>query len=322
MQPILSISSPVAGMVYVNGRFAGEASAEAPLLVPVSAWGALYLEFRPLEAGWLPMARRLTLSAGRILAGGLEKDVYAVEWPGGVAEAEFVPPKSAVPTRRQTRFAQGIGFALLEGEQTLLEVRDLQIPLPDGAGMPELICGDGWLLFCGGAEDSRYLAAVTEDGTRLLGVITAAQIEPEDGFVRAIVPYGDVVGHARLETWRVSKDALVCEASENIWENGVPDWPQTAQSAVLAALQAAFLQLDGEAEGYLAPRFGGIGPLRDVIRDFSACTPLKYPLADGRAAVGLLHPLAPNFVRVVPLYYRAVPGGGLQGPWRIEALEF
>ena len=322
MQPILSITSPVVGMMYLNGRFAGECSAGAPLIVPVCAWGALYLEFRPLEAGWLPMARRLTLSDGRVLAQGLARDVCAVEWPGGVTEAELVPGKSACHARRQTRFDQGVGFALAEGEQAQLEVFGLQIPLPGGARLPEMIRQGERLYFMGEADAGRYLAAVTGDGKRILGVITGAKIEPDGDVVRAIVPKGDLVGHAQLETWRATEAALVRETCENIWENGAPRWPQTAEEAAIAALEAAFDGLDGEAEGYLAPQSGGIARLRDCIRDFSGCAALKYPLADGRAAVGLLHAVTPNFARVVPLYYRAAPIGGAQGIWRIESLEF
>ena len=322
MQPILSISAPAAGMVYINGRFAGEASAEAPLVMPVCAWGALYLEFRPLETGWASFARRLTLSDGRVLAQGLARDIYAVEWPGGVTEAELVPPRNVFPAHRQVRFDQGVSFALIEDEQPRLEVFGLQIPLPEGAQLPELIRRDEQFFFVGDADSGRYLAAVSGSGPRLLGVITGAKIEVEGGLVRVIVPQGDLVGHAQLETWRATENALVREECESIWESGAPRWPQTAEESAIAALEAAFAGRDSETEGYLAPQFGGILRLRDCIRDFSGCTALKYPLADGRAAVGLLHSLAPNFAHVVPLYYRAAMTGGAQGPWQIESLEF
>ena len=48
---------------------------------------------------------------------------------------------------------------------------------------------------------------------------------------------------------------------------------------------------------------------------------MRYALSDGRPAVALLKREAPNLARAVPLYYRAVPAAGSQGPWQIAALE-
>lgn len=322
MQPILSITAPVAGMVCVNGRFAGEASAQEPLLLPVSAWGALYIEFQPLEEGWQGFARRLTISDGRIVAQGLARDVYVVEWPGAVSEVELAPPRAQMAERRQLCLEQGIAYALLEGAQTQLELGALRVPLPDGAGLPKLRVRDEQLLFLGETADGgEYLAAVSADGKRVGGVLSAAHIELEEAVVHAVFRQEDLVGHARLEVWRL-EESLALESVEPAWADGAPHWPESAENTVLAALQAAFLGLDGEAEGYLAPKFAGSGLIRARMRGFNGCTALKYALPDARNAVGLLRAEAPNFARVTPLYYRASPMGGPQGAWRIESLEF
>ena len=63
MQPTIVCTAPVAGMIYINGRFAGEASRERPLFAPVSPCGATYLEYRPLT-GSGALARRCVFSGG------------------------------------------------------------------------------------------------------------------------------------------------------------------------------------------------------------------------------------------------------------------
>ena len=50
MQPTIICTAPTEGMICLNGRFAGEVSKERPLFAPVSPFGALYIEYRPLTA--------------------------------------------------------------------------------------------------------------------------------------------------------------------------------------------------------------------------------------------------------------------------------
>ena len=322
MQPILSIAAPVAGILALNGRFVGEVRPQEPLVLPVSAWGPLYLDFRPLEPPWQPIARRLTLSAGRVLAQGLAEDVFAVEWPGGVTEIEFSPARgeAALPVRRLSE--QGVSYALAEGPSPALEIGALRIDLPPGALPPELQKRDGQLLFLGGTlEGARYLVGISADAGRQTGFISAARIDISGALVHAVVHEEDIAGHARLETWRIADGALIREGVESAWADGAPHWPQTAQDTMLAALQAAFLGLSGEADGYLAPQLAGGGLLERCVEGYNACAALKYGLPDARGSVGLLRAEAPNCARVFPLYYRAAPMGGMQGPWRIEAVE-
>lgn len=93
MHPIAMISSPVEGLLTVNGRLAGSISADAPLALPVSPFGALYLQFHPFQDEFRPMARRVVFSAGKIVETSLEgqSGLYAVEWPGGAVELELIP---------------------------------------------------------------------------------------------------------------------------------------------------------------------------------------------------------------------------------------
>ncbi|MBR1822242.1 MAG: hypothetical protein IJ769_11565, partial [Clostridia bacterium] len=91
MQPTIICTAPAPGMVYINGRFAGEASAERALYLPVAPSGAAYLEYRPLTGAGLPLARRCVFSGGRPLADSLADaaGLSCVAWPGGALEAEF-----------------------------------------------------------------------------------------------------------------------------------------------------------------------------------------------------------------------------------------
>lgn len=323
MQPVLLISAPVAGILYVNGRFVGEIESEKPMVLPVTAWGALYLEFRALEAGWQDLARRLTLSGGTVMSQGLARDLFVIAWPGGVTEVEMSPQRASVAERRQMNYEQGITYALCEGAETYLEVEKVRCVLPEGAKIPQMIRWGNALLFMGEARaDGRYLAVVSSDGTRLLGLLQAQQIELDGNMIRAITRQTDVVGHAKLETWRLDGDALVLEGGEPAWAHGAPRWPGSAQDAALAALQATFLGLDAEADGYLVPNLAGKGLVRSKVEGFDGCAELKFAMPDARNAVGLLKTESPNCARVTPLYYAASPMGGMQGAWRISSLEF
>ena len=68
MQPTVIVHVPAAGMICLNGRFAGESTPQRPLFAPVCPSGALYIEYRPLEGDCDAMARRLVLSGGEPLA--------------------------------------------------------------------------------------------------------------------------------------------------------------------------------------------------------------------------------------------------------------
>ena len=89
MQPVLVVRSSIPGVVYINGRFAGEAD----VMLPVGVRGAVYVELRPMAQGYLPMARRIALSNGVAVPGSMEGQagVYLVQWPGNVLDMELWP---------------------------------------------------------------------------------------------------------------------------------------------------------------------------------------------------------------------------------------
>lgn len=93
MQPICVFRSDTAGLVYLNGRFAGEIGGNVRLSAPVSPQGALIIEFRPTIPGVLPMATRIAFSSGKPVAESLAKEtrLKAVYWPCGALDMDLFP---------------------------------------------------------------------------------------------------------------------------------------------------------------------------------------------------------------------------------------
>ncbi len=321
MQPTLICTARVPGMICLNGRFAGEASQARPLIAPVSPGGAVYLEYRPLSGEGRALARRMVLSGGAPLAQSLEDatGVSCVAWPGGALEVEFAP----VETSAEPVLLDGAAGSMRRGEDTALLLNGLTIPMPDGALAPRVLRQGGATLLLGDvAGGGQYLAALSADMTALLGAFAAEAIEPADGgLFSAVVDLGDRVGHGRLEQWLVDASGLSRVSSESAWSHGAPRWPDTAEGAMIAAVEAMLAGLPGECAGYLTPALAAETPLRDVAEVCDLCVPMRYGVPDARPCVGLLKAENDHLARVRPLYYRAEPSGGPQGPWQIASVS-
>ena len=321
LQPTIICTSPVPGMLYLNGRFAGEVSRQCPLCAPVSPWGPAYLEYRPLAGPWAGIARRCVFSGGAPLADSLaEADgLYGVAWPGGALELEFRPFGES----REDFALEGIPCAMLRGEETALALNGLEIPLPEGAEPPRLLRLPGAAALLGDIEGGgQYLAALAGDMSAAFGTIEAERIEPAGGgLFTAIVALGDRVGHGRLEQWLVDGNGLNRASSESVWASGAPRWPQTAEEAMIAAVEAALAGLHAEAEGYMTPALAAGQPLREVGAICDVCAPMKYGAPGPLPGVALLRAENGHLATARPLYYRAEEGGGAQGPWRITRIE-
>ena len=138
MQPTLILHAPKPGLIYINGRFAGEAGPDDPLLRPVTPRGAVYLEYRPLSGDCHSMARKLVFSGGEPLLPSAEEaeNVDIVLWPGGEIEVELSPP----PPRGEPKpfHTNGRSFMLDADGRLLCEGRTLGA-LPPGAEVPDFI---------------------------------------------------------------------------------------------------------------------------------------------------------------------------------------
>ena len=320
MQPTIICLVPAAGMIYLNGRFAGEAAPERPLFAPVCPSGALYVEYRPLEGDWDGLARRLVLSGGAPLAQSLAEaeGLRCVAWPGGALELAFAPGRRTV----ERFLLDGLPCAITRGPATALELNGVPVSLPEGAGVPTLLRLDGAAALLGETEGGgRYLAALAADLSAQTGLVTADAIEPADGgLFSAFAALGDTVGHARLEQWLVDGDGPRCVSCESAWAEGGPRWPDTAEGAMIAAVEAALADLPGEAEGYLSPALAEKRPLARVAEACDLCVPMKYPAPDPRRCVALVKQLNPRLASVRPLCYRAEPTETPQGKWMVTEI--
>lgn len=319
MQPTIICTAPGAGVVYVNGRFAGEASRERPLFAPVSPCGAVYLEYRPLglEGG---LATKLVFSGGMPLEESLSDSdgVCAVAWPGGALEVEFALHRAST----ECFIVDGMACALTRGAETCLTLNGLRVSLPDRASRPELIRVDGAAALMGEVDGGgQYLAALTADMTAQTGLLTAARIDlPDGGLISAIADLGDSVGHGRLEQWLLDANGLNCVSAQSVWSEGAPRWPATAEATMIAAVEAVLAGQDAEAAGYMSPALAQAAPLDAISAVCDLCVPMRYGVPDPRPCVGLVQTKSDRFAAVRPLYYAASQTGGRQGPWRIDGI--
>lgn len=316
---MLIVSSDVPGALYLNGRFAGELTGEDELALPVAPRGPLFLEHRPLVAGYLPMARRLTLSGGRPVALSDAEGVEVAAWPGGALEVLLTPEPRAA-WGRVVYDENGIIIEMAGGRLNVVSGGARKsYPLPEGAFAPEVVRLPGAVCLTGACDGGKYLIALG-DGieTPLLSASGREASVTPDGEARALEDLDDVVGHARLTRWALSDGRFTKVSVEHFWTRGAPKWPETPEDAALAALQAARLNLPDEARAYLAPG-ASLGALEAAAASAGA-VPLKYPLSDGRPAVGLTEIAGDWLATIRPVYYHASPLGGPQGIWRLDQL--
>lgn len=319
LQPLMVISSDVPGALYLNGRYAGELAAEAEAALPVAPRGPLLIEHRPLVSGYLPMARRLTLSGGRPISLSDAEGVEVAAWPGGALEMLLTPEPSHAQGR--TVYDENGLSIMMEGGRLMALKGGARrsYALPEGAAMPEVVRLPGALCMTGGCNAGAYLIALGDDIENPLISTSGreASVTP-GGEVKALEDMDDVVGHAKLTHWTLSDGQFVPVSVEHFWTHGAPEWPVTPEGAALAALQAARLGLMDEARAYLAP--GATSDALEQAAVSAGALPLKYPLADGRPAVGILDMTGEWLASIRPVFYHASPLGGPQGVWRLDRL--
>lgn len=322
MQPILAVSSNHPGILYINGHFAGEVCPDAPLIRPVSSRGALYLDYRPLSTACLSLARKLVFSGGVPLAESVEaaENLNIILWPGGVTEVE-ISPKDAHASPQQFQL-NGHNFTL--DRETLRLTCDSHhlCTLPEGAEVPELHSMSFGAMLMGRCSGGKYLL-VTDAGFRnQTGFLMASQIDIEpDGLIRAVASPSDLVGHATLESWRLTPEGLMLVSAEPALAEGAPRWPKTPEETARATVEAALAGLDSEMECYLSPAFRSHMPLAGIREKCDLCVEMKYALPDSRPCVGLLRLEGTRLGQVTPLYFRASPSGNAQIPYQIEEME-
>lgn len=324
MMPTLLISAVYPGILYINGHFAGELSADAPLIRPSASHGALLLDYRPMDDDYRPMVRRLVFSGGIPLAESVEaaQGIHCVIWPGGIVEIE-ISPEEYLPLRRVFS-RSGFSFLLEGGREPKLQCEGRPLcTLPEGAEIPELHSLRDGIALLGTCTGGMYLATCDSRLRAVSGFLRAKEIAlQEDGRICALVAPGDLVGHAAREEWQLTPAGLQLLSSQCSWEQGAPRWPRTPEETAIAAVEAATAGLEDEAEGYMLPRLRGQYPLRGIAERCDLCVKLKYAAPEGTPCIGLLRLEGENLARVEALRFRAVPSDRQEFPWQLEALDF
>lgn len=308
MLSTLSITAPAPGMLRLNGRFAGEVG-ELPLVLPVAARGALYLEYTPLDDGWQPMARRLVLSGGKPLQ--LPEGMFGLLWADGLIELELSPRRN--PTAEVCSLSlAGVPCRFCTGEENRLEFGALTLNLPERAEPPEAFRTEQGLILLGDWDGGQYALTLSPDLARQTGSLHADQIERESDLVlRAVDDRRDIAGRAELRRWQVSERGLQPLSSEEIWLDGAPRTPTTPEETARFVAEALLLNHPGEAEPFLAPPLLGQLP---SLSGFEDCIPMR----SGVDGVGLLRRESDHLASVAPLHYRAEP---FSGSWRLTELR-
>lgn len=318
MQPTIVFTAPAPGMIFLNGQFSGEAGPERALMAPVSPYGALYAEYRPLTGEYSAVAFKCVLSGGRLMPDSITgtKGIFAIQWPDNILEIEINTPETQVE-----HFTLGSVMCTLErGSETVLIAGNLHIVLPDKALRPQFARLRNFPVLKGDTEDGRqYLVSLTPDMSRQTGFLSANRIDTGDSdILHAMISANDIVGHGRLEQWMVDPTGLQRLSSEPTWTNGSPQWPATAEKTMLAAVEAALEGLTDEADNYFVPVLASTSPLNAVSDVCDLCLPMKYAFPESRPCIGLLHMENDCCAVIKPLYYHAQMAGGAQGPWSID----
>lgn len=317
MQPTLVFSAPVDGLVYINGRLAGETRQDLPLMAPAAPFGPVFWEFRPFSLRHLPMAGKIVLSGGAPLGDSLTEGVFAICWPGSITEIELSPLPLPDCSRETLRLG-GHTCRFFRGRSVQLEIGGVTAALPENAEPPEMHRIGGCIALTGCAGEGRYLLLLSGDASRQTGFLLADRIDFESPeFVSAVHDRGDFAGHRTLERWRIDADGLTLVLRENRWTDGLPRRPATPEETVRAAAEAALLGRFEEAESYFHPSASPSLRPEDIPGLGDLCLPVKYALPGGSAAAALLHAETDCFAKIVPLYCRAERLGG---EWRLTDL--
>lgn len=307
MQPTTVITSPAAGLAYINGRLAGELAPESPIIMPITPNGTVYIELIPFGRIFRSCAYRLPVKNGMPDTGNTDNTMKLMLYPNGVIEISLRPPKAFTADSEFT-VIEGIPVTLQCGEASLLKAGNGAVALPEGASLPTShVTLNGNELYSGSIPGGRYLAVFDKDTLAPKGSITADSITAENSTVRTETALNDTAGHIRTDVYSIDTGGLSLVSSQTDLPS--PKNPTTAEEAAIATMEALLLGLNEEARQYTA---GGIAAITEGI---DTVIPLKYAIPTQLPAIGLVRRLGENCASVEPLYYKAQLSD--DGRWKI-----
>jgi len=283
MHPVLIVEA-APGIVYVNGRYAGETGGP---VTPLLRDGVCFVEYHQFDKWGAGLAFRLVMKSG-MLVDGLPQDVYAVQWPSGLLEIEIhtetddTPPQilQSLQTPYGMLHVMSRGDALLVGyeggQATELPVIgpffDIRVQTQPHPTMPLIIIlGDG--------DEGAFSLLVRLDNPPLLMQTGAGQIFPGES--------------------RIKREYLSASDAARAWLEAVQDGDH--------AKAAAYLQTPS-----LQRRFSM------QLGDFEQIVPLKTPVP-GLAPVewGILRLVTPQIAHVEAVGFVCT---NTENGWRIESV--
>lgn len=316
--PVLYISPDTAGLIYINGRLAGECDAQSPLSIPVAPQGAVYIEYHPLCAGVLGAARRLNLSGGYVSPLSEPPDgMYIVAWPGSVIDVQISPERVPVCGGAVRLSAGGYDVYVQAGDACVARGAVLMnVRLPAGArSVRALEAGTERIMLIGQCGEGEFIQILAPDAGKVLLSAAGRSISPaEYGAVRVEREAGDEAGHELIEIWQSGAHGYTRRTAA---VHGGSALPRTPESAALMLGQAILLGQDEEARALLSPGAqAGYPTIRAQVMRFNACCALKYGARTG--AVGLMRVAGPGYARVWEMEFDAARGGER---WLIEGIR-
>lgn len=323
MHAVLSVSAAHRGIVYINGRLAGEVGEKMPAVMPVGQFGPVYVQLFPFGGQTPPASARLTLSGGLPVPNSLEGDCAdVIGWPDGLIEIELtaggtafeqytleLDEVSVLVDRGGARFTSPIGSYLHS--------------LPTTGGCSLKRHDRGYLLSGSSPLGNDVALLVSPDCSRTLFIAEGDSIEylsADDAF-SVISELNDLTGHIAVQRWEWTGDEYQAAESTVGFANGVPRQPSSPEETALAAAQAAILGMADEAAGYISEADRQkVTAVLDEAASYGGAVRLPRPPIDGRPAIGLLREESEGISRVFPLYYGAEADGST-GYWRLNFLR-
>lgn len=321
MQPTIVFTASTPGLIFINGRLAGEASTERPLFMPIAPYGAVYIEYHPLTSGQIFSAWKCVFSGGKLMPDSIEnvEGLFAISWPGNILEIEFAPVQRSC----EIFYLENIPCTLRRGNQTTLLLGNLSLSLPDRALPPKLEHIHDIPILSGRLLDGgQYLLTLTQDYSLQTGFLVADRIDFDgQNSFNALISMGDFAGHAKLEHWLIDGNGLRRTSSDFTWKDGAPRRPESPEETVIAAIEAAIIGLTDESYAYFTPSLKNAAPLNAVCDLCELCVSMKYGAPDSRTCIGLMQARNPHLAVVSPLYYHAIPMDNTHQTWMIDWLS-